>query len=119
MASILKSLICIAALTALIASCSNSFDETSIKVDRLCLLAEIAFTKQDFDGLLSALEKQFHVERKEMRITAQGIYVPIKNRFVEEDGYFLSRPGVNIILKSSDPSLVRVKGCIFRYHIKG
>jgi hypothetical protein len=119
MASILKSLICIAALAALIASCSNRFDETAIKVDRLCLLAEIAFTKQDFDDLLSALEEQFHVEKKKMRTTAQGIFIPMKNRFVEEDGYFLARPGVNIILKSSDPALVRVKGCIFRYHIKG
>ncbi len=119
MASILKSLIFIAVLAALIAACTNRIDDSSIEADRLCLLAETAFAKKDFGDLLSTLEKQFHVEKKKMRITDQGIFIPIKNRFVEEDGYFLAKPGVNIILRSSDPALVRVKGCIFRYHIKG
>lgn len=108
-----------AALVALMASCSKStFDETSIKVDRLCRLADKAFAKKDFGDLLTALEKQFHITRDKIRITDQGIFIPIKNNFYEEDGYFLAKPGVNIIL-STDPALVRVKGCIFRYHIKG
>ncbi len=119
MASISKSLIGIALLAVLITSCSNRFDESSIEVDRLCSLADTAFAKKDFGGLLTALEKQFHVTRDKMRITDQGIFIPIKNRFVEEKGCFLARPGVNIILKSGDPALVRMKGCIFRYRIKG
>jgi len=54
-----------------------------------------------------------------MRITQQGVFIPVKNRFVEEDGYFLAKPGVNIIIEIGDPAFVRVKGCIYRYHIKG
>jgi len=119
MTSLLKTLICAAVLAGLIASCSDRIDESSIEVDRLCSLADMAFKKQDFNDLLPALEKQFHVAKDKMRITDQGIYIPVKDRFVEESGYFLARPGVNIILKSGDPALVRVKGCIFRYHIKG
>jgi hypothetical protein len=104
---------------ALMASCSESkFDETSIKVDRLCRLADRVFAKKDFGDLLAALGKQFHVTRDKIRITDQGIFIPLKNYFVGEDGYFLANPGVNIFL-STDPALVRVKGCIFRYHIKG
>lgn len=80
-------------LAAFIASCSSRFDESSIEVDRLCPLAETAFAKQYFGDLLPALEKQFHVARDKMRITDQGIFIPIKNRFVEENGYFLARPG--------------------------
>lgn len=117
--SLLKSLICTAALAALIASCANRFDESSIEVDRLCSLADTAFAKKDFGDLLPVLEKKFHVARDKMRITDQGVFIPIKNCFVEEKGYYLARPGVNIILKSGDPALVRVKGCIFWYHIKG
>ncbi len=119
MASLLKTLICTAALAGLITSCSNRIDESSIEVDRLCALADTAFKNQDFGGLLPALEKQFHVEKDKMRITDQGIFIPMKERFVEEKGYFLARPGANIILRSSDPALVRMKSCIFRYHIKG
>jgi len=119
MTSLLKALICAAALAGLIASCSDRIDESSIEVDRLCSLADTAFTKQNFGDLLPALEKQFHVERDRMRITDQGIFIPVRDRFVEEKGYFLARPGGNIILRSGDPALVRVKSCIFRYHIKG
>jgi hypothetical protein len=119
MTSLMRSLVCIVLLAVLPASCSNKFDESSIEVERLCSLADTAFAKQDFSNLLPALEKQFHVARDIMRITDQGIFIPIKNRFVEEKGYFLARPGVSLILRSSDPALVRVKGCIFRYHIKG
>jgi hypothetical protein len=118
-ASLLKTLICIAALAGLMASCSSRFDEASIQVDQLCSFADRAFKKQDFNDLLPALEGQFHVERDKMRITDQGIFVPMKERFVEEKGYFLARPGVNIILRSGDPAMARVKGCIYRYHIKG
>lgn len=119
MSTLLQLLICSALLTALIVSCSNRFNESSIQVDRLCSLADTAFKKQDFNDLLPALEKQFHVERDKLRITDQGIFIPMKDRFVEEKGYFLARPGVNIILRSGDPAFVRVKDCIFRYHIKG
>ena len=109
----------LAFLTALTLSCSSRFDEASIDADRLCGLADTAFARQDFSELLPALEKQFHVEKKDMRMTGQGIYIPLKHRFVEEDGYFLARPGTNLILRAGDPALVRVKGCVFRYHIKG
>ncbi len=119
MISKLKSLICIAALAVLAASCSNGIDESSIEVDRLCTLADAAFAKKDFVVLLPALEKQFHVPGTTMRITEQGIFIPMKTCFVEERGYFLARPGVNIILKVGDPALFRVKACLFRYRIKG
>lgn len=119
MTSLMRSFVCIVLLAVLPASCSNKFDESSIEIERLCSFADTAFAKQDFSNLLPALEKQFHVPRDKMRITDQGIFIPMKERFVEEKGYFLARPGVNIILKSGDPALVRMKGCIFRYHIKG
>ncbi len=109
----------IVALAVLIVGCSDRIDDAMIQVDLLCSLADTAFAKQDFNDLLPVLEKQFPVEKKNMRITEQGIFIPVKNRFVEESGYFLARPGASIILKSGDPALVRVKGCVFRYRIKG
>lgn len=69
--------------------------------------------------IASDIEETFHVEKEKMRITQQGVFIPVKNRFVEEDGYFLAKPGVNIIIEIGDPAFVRVKGCIYRYHIKG
>jgi hypothetical protein len=109
----------IALFAILIASCSNRIDESSIEAGLLCPLAETAFAKQDFGDLLLTLEKKFHVEKEKLRITQQGVFIPVKNRFVEEDGYFLAKPGVNIIIEIGDPAFVRVKGCIYRYHIKG
>lgn len=91
----MKTLLCAAVFATLIASCSNRFDESKIEVDRLCSLADTAFAEQDFGDLLPVLEKQFHVARDKMRITDQGIFIPVKNRFVEEKGCFLARPGVN------------------------
>lgn len=115
----LTSVLLAAVLVALIVSCSNKVDESIIDVDRLCTLADAAFARQDFNALLPALEKQFHVDAKKIRVTEQGIFIPLKNRFVEESGYFLVKPGANIILKVGDPALFRVKGCLFRYRIKG
>ncbi len=106
-------------LVALISSCSNKINESSIDIDRLCALADAAFAKKDFSALLPSLEKEFHVDAKNMRIAEQGIFIPLKARFVEESGYFLAKPDANIILKVGDPALVRVKGCLFRYRIKG
>ncbi len=114
-----KSLICVLMLVALISSCSNKINESSIDVDRLCALADAAFVKKNFGDLLPELEKQFHADAKNMRIADQGIFIPLKGRFVEESGYFLARPGANIILKVGDPVMSRVKGCLFRYRIKG
>jgi hypothetical protein len=113
------SILRITVIVGLIASCSNGIDVSSIEVDRLCSLADTAFAEHNFGDLLPALEKQFHVDGKKMRITEQGIFIPIKSRFVEENGYFLAKPGANSSLRSGDPALVRVKGCLFRYRIKG
>ncbi len=106
-------------LVAVMTSCSNTMDESKIDADRLCALADAAFAKKDFSDLLPELEKQFHVDAKNMRIAEQGIFIPLKGRFVEESGYFLARPGANIILKVGDPVMSRVKGCLFLYRIKG
>lgn len=113
------SLPCMVFFSAQVLSCSGRIDESKIDADGLCGIAETAFAKQDFRVLLPALEKQLHVKKKDMRITEQGVYVPVWHRFVEEDGYFLLRPGANIVLRAGDPAFVRVKACLFRYHIKG
>lgn len=111
--------VCAAMLAVLMASCSNGIDESTLEADRICALADAAFTTRNFSDVLAALEKRFPVDAKKMRITDQGIFIPVRSRFVEERGYFVARPGVNIVLKSGDPAMVRVKACVFRYRIKG
>lgn len=111
--------LCVALLGTLSTGCSEAFNESTIEADQVCLLSNSAYAKQDFDGLLSALEKQFGVARNKMRITGQGIFIPMKESFVEEQGYFIARPGVSISGKGADPAFHRVKNCVYKYRIKG
>lgn len=109
-----------ALLIVLSTACTDGFNDAAIDIEQLCSLSNVAFAKQDFGDLLSALEKQFDVTSGKMRVTKQGIFIPIKERFVEEQGYFVARPGVNIVSgKGTDPAFDRVKECIYRYRIKG
>ncbi len=112
-------LLAVAVVAAVTTSCSNKIDESKIEVYKLCALADTAFDKKAFSRLLPELERQFHADAKNMRIAEKGIFIPLRSCFVEESGYFLAKPGANIVLKGGDPALSRVKGCLFRYRIKG
>lgn len=111
--------LCMALLGTLSTGCRETFNESTIEADQVCLLSSSAYAKQDFDGLLSVLEKQFGVARSKMRITGQGIFIPMKENFVEEQGYFIASPGVSISGKGVDPAFNRVKNCVYKYRIKG
>ncbi len=111
--------ICALLLCVLVDGCSDTLDERRVDVDRLCSLSSTAFQKREFDALFSELEKQLGTVKSKMRVTDQGIFVPTKQLFVEESGYFISRPGVELRGKSADPAFELVKGCMYRYRIKG
>lgn len=106
-------------VATLASSCSNSMDDATINAERLCPLSVDAFAKQDFGDLLSELERQVGMSRNKMRITKEGVFVPMKERFVEEQGYFIAKPGVDMSVKGTDPAFELIKGCIYHYQIKG
>lgn len=99
--------------------CGDSLDGSAIEVDRLCSISNSAFVNNDFSELLSELEKQLKVERSRMRVTRDGVFIPMKSGFVEEQGYFVSKSKMDENTKGTDPSFDLLKGCVYRYKIKG
>ncbi len=106
-------------LATLASGCGDAMDVSAFDAERLCMLSADAFVKQDFDDLLSELERKVGTTRNKMRITKEGVFVPMKERFVEEQGYFFAKPGVDMSAKSTDPAFELIKGCIYHYQIKG
>jgi hypothetical protein len=107
-------------LVALLVSCGqSSFDGSNIDVDRLCSLSKISFEQHDFSGLLSDVERQLGVKKEKVRIAREGVYIPMHERFVNEEGIFLAKPGVRIDAEGTDPSFYLIGDCVYRYEIKG
>jgi hypothetical protein len=119
MRTMLLKVLYVVLLITLFTSCSDRFNDSAINVDQLCSQASIAFEKKDFAGLLTTLEKQFGIARGKMTVTEQGIFIPTRECFVEERGYFVAKPSVSVSGVGTDPAFERVKGCIYRYRIKG
>jgi hypothetical protein len=108
-----------ALLAMLISACSDSLDGSALDIDGLCSLSVTGHKTQDFSGLLTELERQLGVARNKIRVTGEGVFVPVKARFVEESGYFVAKPGVNVKAKGTDPAFEPIRECVYRYRIKG
>src|SRR4030095_10964559 len=93
--------------------CGHSLDGSSLDVDRLCSLSAAGHKTQDFSRLLTELERQVGVARNKIRVTREGMFVPVKKRFVEESGYFVAKPGVDAAAKGTDSTFEPIRGCVY------
>jgi hypothetical protein len=57
---------------------------------------------------------------KAVRVTSEGVFIPIRSFFVEERGLFVFPAGSNFVPpRSGDPSFKLLRGRVYRYEIKG
>lgn len=106
-------------LSMFLTSCGNSIDIEHIDIYRLCSISKIAHDNSEFSALLIALEQQFGIDKAVMRIAQEGIYVPISQNFVTEEGFFVAKPELYIEGQGTDPSYHLIENCIYSYEIKG
>lgn len=112
-------LIGVALLFLLTSGCGESLDGSALDIDGLCSLSAAGNQTQDFSQLLEELERQLGEARDKIRVTREGVFAPVKAHFVEESGYFVARPGVDVKTRGTDPSFDPIRGCVYRYKIKG
>lgn len=107
------------AFVSALSGCADTKDVSRVQMQRICALSKDAFSNQRFDELRGVLENEFGVPRAKIRITEQGVFIPKIHRFVEEEGYFLLRPGASVGGKEGDPAFEAIADCAFRYQIRG
>lgn len=100
--------------------CGVTLDGSALDIDGLCSLSAAGHETHDFSKLLPELERQIGVSRSKIRVTPEGLFVPVKAGFVEESGYFLlARPEAPVKTEGTDPRFEVIRGCLYRYRIKG
>ncbi len=60
------------------------------------------------------------LEPEAVRVTAEGVFVQCRKRFVEEEGVFIAFTGVEVDTEPGrDPSFKPIAGRVYLYRIKG
>lgn len=106
-------------LGSIILGCSDNVPEFSSQASEICMVAEKSFENDELDNLLSYLKNNYDIESGKIRFDESGVYIPLKERFVEESGYYIAAPGHHVNGEGSDPAFREIEKCLYRYHIKG
>lgn len=107
-------------LSGLLFSCKR-LTGAELDIGKTCAVARQHFQGvEDLASLLQLLQDQTGVKPIEIRVEDEGYYIPMKRFFVEESGYFVANPGVEVqIGEGHDPAFLRINDCVFTYKIKG
>lgn len=108
------------ALPLVILSCKR-LTGSELDIRKTCAVARQTFEGDgDQASLLLLLQEQTGIKPSEIRVEAEGYYIPMKRFFVEESGYLVANPGVEIeVGEEHDPAYLRIEDCVFTYKIKG
>ncbi len=106
-------------LSVLVIGCGNAIEVKEENAAKLCSLATSAFKDQKYDPLYQEIENEFGVKADKIRVNKEGVFVPLKHWFVEEEGIFIARRDMGNGTNSTDPSLKKLSHCIYVYRIKG
>ena len=88
----------------------------TIDTDRFCPMAVQANKSLAFESLYKELKQVTGVEQEDMRDSTAGIFVPMYQFFTEEKGlFFLTNPA----LEPEDFQYEKIRGCLWKYHIRG
>lgn len=107
------------ALLGVLQGCDEDPSELAIRVRDICPIAEVAFEKRELQILFEYLEKELGMNTESVRVEEVGVFIPIEQSFVEEEGYFLLAPGNEVMGDSEDPAFHKIEQCLYHYRIKG
>lgn len=107
------------ALLVVLQGCDEDPSELAIRVRDICPIAEVAFEKREYQVLFEYLERELGMSTESLRVEEAGVFIPIEQSFVEEEGYFLLAPGNEVMGDSEDPAFHKIEQCLYHYHIKG
>lgn len=101
-------------------SCSR-LTGAELDIPRICSGLRQAAHGEEISALSEMLDEMTG-PKKQKRIYEDdnGYYVRLHRLFVEESGYYIAKPGVEIVASpGTDPSFKKIEDCVYEYVIKG
>ena len=105
-------------LASMLAGCTWAPRDTGFDAENLCALHVKARDTGKHSEFLTAVARALDVEPANIRLADDGVFVETSEFFVEQQGFFIARPGADL-RADGDPSFEHVRACIYRYKVVG
>jgi hypothetical protein len=115
----MKKIILILFAALLLAGCGKKIVVKKENAAKLCELASAAFKNQKYELLYREIEAEFGVNKEDITIRDEGVYIRLKKGFASEEGVLISHRDLGNAGPGKDPSYEKLSHCLYIYRVKG